>query len=108
MVFKNDITDHTSFIDPNIKQLQEVNISALVERFHTGKDPLVLMQVLSEASTLYTRMTPALTSMFQVGWVKIMPNSGVHFMKGKTTKTRLNWHYYCYQFHQFQLFVRGE
>ena len=31
-----------------------------------GKGPLVLMQVLSEASTLCTRMTPALTSMFQV------------------------------------------
>ena len=31
------ITYHTSFLDPTIRQLQEVNISALVERFHLVK-----------------------------------------------------------------------
>ena len=62
------------------------------------------MQVLSEASTLCTRMTPALTSMFQV--------AGKDYAKFwyalYETKTWLNWHYYCYQFHHLQLFVRGD
>ena len=61
-----EMTNCTSFLDPTIRQLQEVNISALVERFHTGKDPFNFDASVVRSQYIMYQNDSCIDIMFQV------------------------------------------